>query len=261
MTVYNVTMKNWFHTVSSIALPAGISEEIYTSDRDIDVDYGKHDYQIHIATLNEEKFIEETLKSLTRQDPVKNGEVDIVLIDSHSKDRTVQIARPMVDRVINAPKGLLTARNKGIKEADPDIVLSADAGDVYSKGWVDEVSKPFEHDNVVASYGNIYSKDPIHMRKQKIKHSIVNTWNLPGNNSAIRVDALKKTGMFDESVNQQDLPQMVLEEQIFKKVELSTLGTVAYRPYAAAYKSQRRKINTTEENEEYKQEQFNGDRF
>jgi len=256
-----MVMKDWFQAVSHMAMPARLSEAIYTSERDIEVDYDSLDYEIHIATLNEEKFIRETLNSLTRQEPVKRGDVDIVLIDSKSEDRTLEIAKDKVDEILLAPKGLLTARNLGLAKRDPDVILSADAGDVYGKGWVDELAKPFDRDNVVASYGNIYSKDPMHIRKQKVKHSIVNTWNLPGNNSAIRVDALKKTGNFDESINQTDLIQMVLEEQIFKKVELSTLGEVAYRPYAAMYKSQRRKERTTEQNEKYKKEQYKGERF
>ena len=253
----------WAKAVASLSLPAGISEAIFTSKRGIDVDYSSLDYEIHVATLNEEQYIEETLDSLALQEPVQNGDVPIVLIDSNSDDRTVELARPYVDEVIHAPKGLMTARNKGVAVRDPDVILSADAGDVYAKGWVDELAKPFERKNVVATYGNIYSKDELHIRKQKMKHAIVNTWNLPGNNSGIRVSALKKSGGFDEDIDQQELVEVLLEEQIFKKIELSTLGKIVYRPYAAMYKSQRRKSEgmTTEENKEYKQQMENGERF
>ena len=247
--------------LASIVLPARISEKLYTSDRDISVDYESLDYEIHVATYNEEPYIEDTLRSLYRQDPVQNGSVKLILVDSRSGDMTVEKARKYVDDIIIAPKGLLTSRNIAINKRDPDVVLSADAGDIYAEGWIDELAKPFEDDNVVASYGNIYSKDPKHMRKQKVKHSLVNTWNLPGNNSAIRVDALREVGMFDESIDQQDLIQMVLEEQIFTKIELSTVGKIAYRPYASMYKSQRRKDNTTEQNKQYKKQQERGERF
>jgi len=254
-------MPNITDRLATIALPARVAESIYTSKRDIDVDYSNLDYEVHVCTYNEEGFIEDTLKTLVEQDPVSNGNVPIVLIDSDSTDKTVEIARPYVDEVIQTGPGLLSARNKGIEWRDPDVVLSADAGDIYSKGWVDELSKPFKNNNVVGAYGNIYSKDPLHVRKQKVKHSIVNAWNLPGNNSAIRVSALRKAGMFDESIDQQDLAEMVLEEQIFTKVELSSLGKIAYRPYAAMYKSQRRKGTTLEDNKDYKKQQENGDRF
>jgi glycosyltransferase involved in cell wall biosynthesis len=247
--------------MASIILPARVSETLYQSERDIDVDYNALEYEIHICTLNEEGYIEDTLDSLSSQKPVQNGDVDIVLIDSNSTDETVRIAREYVDEVIQSEKGLLTARNKGIKLRDPDVVLSADAGDIYLPGWVDELAKPFDDEKVVASYGNIYSKDPVHKRNQKLKHSIVNTWNLPGNNSAIRVSALRELGMFDESVEQQSLIEMVLEEQIFTKVELATIGKIAYRPYAAMYKSQRRKERTVEKNSNYKRQQEKGERF
>lgn len=254
-------MINPVDRIASIALPARVSERVYSSKRDVDVDYSALDYEIHVCTLNEEGYIMETLESLNAQEPVKSGDVPIILIDSNSTDETVNIARPHVDEVIQAPKGLMTARNRGIEWRDPDVVLSADAGDIYSQGWVDELAKPFERDNVVASYGNIYSKDPVWKRGQKVKHSVVNTWNLPGNNSAIRVSALEKVGMFDEDVDQQSLPEVLLEEQIFTKIELATVGEIAYRPYATIQKSQRRKDRTTEDNEYYKQQQKNGDRF
>lgn len=245
----------------SIVMPPILSEQKYKRKRDIDVNYDALDYEIHIATLDEEGYIEDTLKSLHKQDPVKNGDVDIVLVDSYSNDDTVDIAMEYVDDMIFAPKGLLTARNKAINARKPDVVISADAGDIYTPGWVDELAKPFERDNVVASYGNIYSKDPLHKVNQKVKHSIVNTWNLPGNNSAIRVSALRKAGMFNEDIDQQDLAQVVLEEQIFTKMELSTLGEIVHRPYAAMYKSQRRKMFTLEGNDEFKKQIEDGERF
>lgn len=247
--------------LASILLPAHVSEEVYTSERDLEVDYGALDYEIHICTLNEEEYIEETLQSLARQAPVKNGDVPIVLIDSHSKDETVAKARPYVDDVILSSKGLMTARNKGINQREPDVVLSADAGDIYSAGWVDELAKPFENDKVVAAYGNLYSKDPLHTRRQKVKHSVVNTWNLPGNNSAIRVSALRKTGMFEEDIDQQELVEVLLREQILKKAELARHGKIAYRPYASIYKCQRRATITSEDHSEYKKQQEEGQRF
>lgn len=247
--------------LASILLPAYVSESRYTSERDIEVDYESLDCEIHICTLNEEDYIVETLQSLARQDPVRNGDVDIVLIDSYSDDETVAKARPYVDEVILCGKGLLTARNKGIAERNPDVVLSADAGDIYASGWIDELSKPFEDESVVASYGNIYSKDQLHTRKQKLKHSMVNTWNLPGNNSAIRVSALRKVGMFDDSIDQQKLSKMLLEEQIKKKAQLMKVGRIAYRPYAAMYKCQRRAFFTSEDHTSYEQQQKRGERF
>ena len=247
--------------LASILLPAHVAEQRYTSDRGVEVDYDDLNYEIHICTLNEEEYIEETLQSLARQDPVENGDVPIVLIDSHSNDETVSKARPYVDDVILAPKGLLTARNKGIEERNADVILSADAGDIYSSGWVDELAKPFENDKVVAAYGNLYSKDILHTRRQKLKHSVVNTWNLPGNNSAIRVSSLKETGLFDDDINQQKLVEVLLKEQIIKKAELMKEGKIAYRPYAAIYKCQRRATITTEDHSRYKKQQEASERF
>lgn len=245
----------------NLALPARASEIIYTNKRDLVVDYQSLNCEVHIPTYNEEDYIERTLKSLSRQDPVKSGDVNLVLIDSFSDDDTVQIARDYVDDIIMVTMGKLTARNKGVDRRRADVVLSADAGDIYSKGWVDELCKPFEEPDVVASFGNIYSKEAKFKRGQKVKHSIVNTWNLPGNNSAIRVSTLQDIGKFDTDIDQQDLVDMVLEEQITTKAELLAKGKIAYRPYAAAYKCQRRKMLSSDTVDKYDKERERGERF
>lgn len=254
-------MTKILNRLANVAMPVRLSEAIYTRDRDIDVDYESLDYEIHIPTLNEEDYIEDTLQSLYIQDPVQNGDVGLILIDSYSTDDTVNIAREYVDDVLFSPRGILTARNMGIEESKPDVVISADAGDIYSKGWVDEMAKPFEDDNVVAAFGNIYSKDPLFTRPQKIKHSIVNTWNLPGNNSAVRTSVLQEVGNFETDLDQQELIQVLLEKQITKKFQFSVMGKVAYRPHAAMYKSQRRKMLSGPEHNNYKRQKEEGIRF
>jgi glycosyltransferase involved in cell wall biosynthesis len=245
----------------SALAPARISELVYTSDRGIDVDYDSLDYEVHVPTFNEEYLIEETLESLVRQDPVQNNNVDIVLVDSHSEDRTVELAKPYVDEIVVAPMGKLSARNEGIRATKPDVVLSADAGDIYPKGWINEIAKPFEDEDTVASYGPVYSKEPLFRRPQKIKHSIVNLWNLPGNNSAIRVNALRDAEGFHTDIDQQKLLHVLLEEQIMKKMELRLRGDIRFRPYAGMYKCQRRKMFSLERTEQYEEEMESDERF
>lgn len=257
----NIVYHTMIGRVGSAVLPARISERIFTRKRDIDVDYSSLDYEVHIPTYNEEDFIEETLKSLNRQSPIQNGDVDLILVDSYSTDDTVKIARQYVDDVIFAPKGILTARNESMTARSPDVVISADAADVYPRGWINEHTKAFEDDDVVATLGPVYSKENPFKRPQKIKHSIVNIWNLPGNNSAIRVEALENIGGFYTDLNQQELVQVLLEEQIFKKAELYLQGDIEFRPFAGMYKSQRRKKFSIERTREYAKQQAQNERF
>lgn len=250
-----------FERLGPAVLPLRVSEKVYTSKRDINVDYDALDYQVHIPTYNEEDYIEETLQSLVRQKPVQNGDVEIVLIDSHSQDDTVKIARDYVDRVIFADKGILTARNKGLEVMNPDVVLSADSADVYTLGWIDEHAKAFEDDSVVATSGPIFAKEMLLNRWMKMKHSVNGYWNLPGNNSAIRISTLNEIGNFSTDLNEQDLKQVLMEEQIKKNVELRSKGNVEFRPYATMYKSERRRRFSIERTEKYARQQLNGERF
>ena len=250
-----------FERFGPTLLPLRLSQRVYNTNRNLDVDYSDLDVQVHIPTYNEEAYIEETLQSLVSQSPVQNDNVEIIVIDSHSTDSTREIAKQYADKVMLAPKGILTARNQGIERESPDIVLSADSADVYMPGWIDEHVKAFEDKSVVATHGTIYSKEWPFNRTQKIKHGIVGAWNLPGNNSAIRVSALENIGKFDTELNQQELIDVLLEEQIGKKIELWEQGSIEFRPYATMYKSQRRKRFSIERAETYAKEQVEGDRF
>jgi len=254
-------MKSKVHRWMTGLLPPRVSERIYSRDRDLDVDYSALDYHIHVPTYNEEDYVERTLKSLSEQEPVKNGDVKLVLVDSKSDDNTVKVASGYVDGVIIAEEGKLTARNQAIEELKPDVVLSADAGDIYTPGWVDEHAKAFEKDNVIATLGPIYADEIPFKFGQNKKHWIVNLWNLPGNNSAIRTSALEEVGMFDTNIDEQELIEVLFEEQILKKLELKRIGDIEFRPYAAMYKNQRRKKFSASRTRDYAREQAEDLRF
>src|SRR5688572_23075506 len=74
-----------------------------------------------VITLNEERHIGEALASLAWAD-------EIVVVDSGSTDRTVEIARGYTDRVVetNWP-GYAAQKNRAATEASHDWILSLDA--------------------------------------------------------------------------------------------------------------------------------------
>ena len=82
-----------------------------------------------IPTLNEEKYIEKTLLSLKAQ--TIKVPYEIIVVDSNSKDKTVEIARKYADKVIvTKRRGIAVGRNVGAKYARGEILVFVDADTV-----------------------------------------------------------------------------------------------------------------------------------
>ena len=79
---------------------------------------------IVIPTLNEEKIIETTLRSLRAY----SGYLEIIVSDGRSTDRTVEIARSIADTVVvhSGPErqNISKGRNRGAEVATGDILFS-----------------------------------------------------------------------------------------------------------------------------------------
>jgi len=69
---------------------------------------------IIIPALNEASAIE---ASLLRLQPWRGAGCELILVDGGSTDRTVEIATPLVDRLLRAPAGRATQMNAGAAQA------------------------------------------------------------------------------------------------------------------------------------------------
>jgi len=103
-----------------------------------------------IPSLNEEKYIESTLKSLKNQD--YKGEREIIVVDGGSKDKTVKIAKKYADKVIELKqRGVARGRNAGAKEAKGDVLVFVDADTVLLFNALGEFSQEFSKKDVVGA--------------------------------------------------------------------------------------------------------------
>ena len=75
---------------------------------------------IIIPTLDEAAGIGATLAALQ---PLRSRGHDVIVVDGGSGDGTPELARPLADRVIAAPRGRASQMNAGAAEARGDIVL------------------------------------------------------------------------------------------------------------------------------------------
>jgi glycosyltransferase involved in cell wall biosynthesis len=86
---------------------------------------------IVLITFNEESNLPRTLASV--KPLIENGQGEIIIVDSGSTDRTVEIAKSFGARVLLEPwKGFAAQKNSAIDKATGDWILSLDADEEIS---------------------------------------------------------------------------------------------------------------------------------
>lgn len=116
-------------------------------------------FSVVVPAFNEEAFLAETLRSLRHQD--FPGAYEIVVVDNNSTDATAEIARSFDVRVVCEPApGVCQARQRGLAEAQGDIVISVDADTIYPPGWLSRIDTSFRsRDDVVGVAGPCRYRD------------------------------------------------------------------------------------------------------
>lgn len=111
---------------------------------------------IIIPTLNEEKALPRLLKSL--KDNLKNINAEVLLIDAHSKDKTVQVAKKSGIKKLRIfqPKkrGQSYQRNYGVAKAKAPLLLFLDADVILPRGFLRKALKEIKERklDIAASY-------------------------------------------------------------------------------------------------------------
>jgi len=101
-----------------------------------------------VPTLNEEKYIEMSLKALKNQD--YNGKYEIIVADGNSKDGTVKIAKNYADKIVSVKKrGIGAGRNAGAKAAKGDILTFVDADTILLPNTLKEIESAFKKKSLV----------------------------------------------------------------------------------------------------------------
>jgi glycosyltransferase involved in cell wall biosynthesis len=106
-----------------------------------------------VPTYNEEKNIEACLRSLVNQ-TVPREQVDIIVVDGDSKDRTRETAEKIADTfIIQTSEGVGGARNDGFAIARGDVVATTDADCHPHRDWLEVIQRNFKDPKVVAVTG------------------------------------------------------------------------------------------------------------
>jgi rhamnosyltransferase len=109
---------------------------------------------IIIRAYNEEKYIGRLLEGIKQQTV---QDVEIILVDSGSTDKTVSIAESFGAKVVHIPSAEFTfgrSLNFGIKSAAREfiVIASAHVYPVYPD-WLETLLRPFQDEQVALTYG------------------------------------------------------------------------------------------------------------
>lgn len=111
---------------------------------------------IVIPAYNEENYIGRCLESIAIEKVRDNFDVEIIVVNNASVDRTGEVARSFpFARVVDEPrKGLVRARQTGYEASTGDLVANVDADTLMPEGWINRVFEEFSTDpNLVALSG------------------------------------------------------------------------------------------------------------
>ena len=103
---------------------------------------------IALITLNEEANLPRTLESVMPL--MRDGEGEIIVVDSGSTDRTVEIANSYGAKVFIEPwKGFAAQKNSAMEKSSGDWVLQLDADEALEPALADEISLSTQSSSVV----------------------------------------------------------------------------------------------------------------
>ena len=128
-------------------------------------------------TLNNEKDIESFLKSIRMQDFMQS-DIEIIIADGGSVDKTLNIAKKYNARIINNPHVFADAGvNMGIKLAQGDLIMVLATDNIFkSKSALRRMANVFSDNSIYAAF-------PMQAvsRKDTIFSSYINTFTDPAN--------------------------------------------------------------------------------
>lgn len=102
---------------------------------------------VALITLNEEANLPRTLESL--KPLVRDGQGEIIVVDSGSSDRTLEIAQSHGAKVFVEPwKGFAAQKNSAMEKASGDWVLQLDADEALEPELVEEIDSATEQTGV-----------------------------------------------------------------------------------------------------------------
>jgi len=122
---------------------------------------------IIIPTKNNADILERCLESIHNLDYPKD-EVEVIIVDGHSTDGTVEVAKKYGCRVVYEDVGTIGgARNIGVEHSRGDYIVFTDADCVADRDWLKNLIREFKDESVASVGGpNITPRDDTEFAKR-----------------------------------------------------------------------------------------------
>jgi len=170
-----------------------------------------------IPAYNEEAYLPACLESILAQTRELGDEVEIIVVNNASTDRTREVALAYSGvRVVDEPrKGLTFARQAGFAASTGKLIANVDSDSRLTPGWVEKVLRSFAGDaKMVALSGPFvyYDLSPNQRVSVRVFYAVaflvyaLNRYVLragsmvQGGNFVLRRDALEKIGGFNTAI-------------------------------------------------------------
>jgi len=111
---------------------------------------------VTIPTFNSKETLGKTLESVKNQS-YKN--IEIIIIDSYSKDKTLEIAKKFGVKVVMCKGKLLEARIEGAKKSKGEYVLLLDSDQILEKTVIERAVKKMKDYDYLWFYERSYNKE------------------------------------------------------------------------------------------------------
>jgi rhamnosyltransferase len=193
---------------------------------------------IVIRTLNESRHLGELLACIRAQE-VAGHEVEIVLVDSGSTDRTLEIAAEHGGRVTHIARQEFTfgrSLNRGCEAARGAILVFVSGHCIpHDRQWLAQLVAPLVHRHADYTFGRQTGRDTTKFSEQQVfeRYYPARRDQAPGgffcnNANAALLRSAWEAQRFDESVTG-------LEDMMFARELIARGGRVAYVPEAIVY--------------------------
>lgn len=168
-----------------------------------------------VPAYNEEAYLAECLQcaSMELRANTSKGPFEIIVVDNASTDRTAEIATGFPEvRVVREPrKGLTRARQRGLEEAQGEILAFIDADTRMPPGWIGRVLHTYERGDRVVCVSGPYVYHDLSMVKKALVRLYwllaakpmyrLTRYMAVGGNFAASKDALVTIGGFDTTIS------------------------------------------------------------
>ena len=194
---------------------------------------------IVVPTLNEEEFIERTLKALLNQ-TVPREKYELIVSDSSSKDSTVKIAKRYADKVVVCKKHSAGfGRNFGASKAAGKYLGFVDGDTQVEDTWVEGLIEGLRKGIACTGPVEALEKDSVKMCtfykwwSFQSRASVAAKYPIfPGFNIGVRKEAFEKVGGF--------ITKNITTEDMELSLKLNKIGKIVFNKKMNVHTSTRK---------------------